>query len=50
MFLAPFWQMLGVTVGLSIVVAAASWYLVERPALRFKDGFRAGLARKAASV
>jgi peptidoglycan/LPS O-acetylase OafA/YrhL len=34
-FLSPFWQMLGATLVLTLASAAASWYLVERPALRW---------------
>jgi len=34
-FVAPFWQMLGWTLGFTILSAAASWYLVEKTALRF---------------
>jgi peptidoglycan/LPS O-acetylase OafA/YrhL len=36
MFRSPFWPMLGVTVVLTLVSAAVSWYLVERPALLLK--------------
>lgn len=40
-FVTPFWQMLGFTVALTLMSAAVSWYLVERPALRLKDGLAA---------
>ena len=40
-FVTPFWQMLGFTVALTLVSAAISWYLVEKPALRLKDGLAA---------
>ena len=36
MFGSPFWPMLGVTLVLTLASAAISWYLVEKPALRFK--------------
>ena len=36
MFGSPFWPMLGVTLILTLASAAISWYLVEKPALRFK--------------
>lgn len=35
LFQAPFWPVLGVVVGISIIVAAASWYGLERPILRW---------------
>ena len=36
MFGSPFWPMLAVTLVLTLASAAVSWYLVEKPALRFK--------------
>lgn len=36
-FSGGFWQVLGPTVGISIVVAAISWYLLESRALRLKS-------------
>jgi len=35
LFQAPFWTVLGAVTGLSIVVAAISWYGLERPILRW---------------
>ena len=35
-FSAPFWPMLGAVLGLTVVAAAVSYLLVERPALRLK--------------
>lgn len=32
-----FWPMLGVVLILTVVMASASWFLLERPLLRFKD-------------
>jgi peptidoglycan/LPS O-acetylase OafA/YrhL len=32
-----FWPVLAITLGLSIVVAALSYYVLERPVLRLKD-------------
>jgi peptidoglycan/LPS O-acetylase OafA/YrhL/4-amino-4-deoxy-L-arabinose transferase-like glycosyltransferase len=36
-FNAAFWPMLAWTAGVTIALAALTWYLVEKPALRFKD-------------
>jgi peptidoglycan/LPS O-acetylase OafA/YrhL len=36
MFGSPFWPMLAVTLVLTLASATVSWYLVEKPALRFK--------------
>lgn len=44
-FFVPFWQVFGVVVGLTIVVSAASYYLVERPFLRLKSRRFAGSRR-----
>jgi peptidoglycan/LPS O-acetylase OafA/YrhL len=37
-------------VAVTVALAAASYYLVERPALRFKDGFRGGPSRARGSA
>lgn len=45
-----FWVLLGATLVMSVIVATASYYLVEKPLLRFKDPRsrgRAGPARRA---
>ena len=34
---ADFWELLGITLALTILLAAVSYYLLERPALRLKD-------------
>ena len=39
-----------VSVPITIALAAASYYVVERPALRFKDGFRGGPSRARGSA
>lgn len=36
-FNVPFWSTLAWTVGVTLILATISWYLVERPALRYKD-------------
>jgi peptidoglycan/LPS O-acetylase OafA/YrhL/4-amino-4-deoxy-L-arabinose transferase-like glycosyltransferase len=36
-FNVPFWTTLAWTVVVTVVLSTVSWYLVERPALRFKD-------------
>jgi peptidoglycan/LPS O-acetylase OafA/YrhL len=36
-FNVPFWTTLAWTVGVTVLLSAISWYLVERPALRYKD-------------
>jgi peptidoglycan/LPS O-acetylase OafA/YrhL len=36
-FNVPFWTTLGWTVAVTIILSTLSWYLVERPALRYKD-------------
>ena len=36
-FNVPFWTTLAWTVGVTILLSTISWYLVERPALRYKD-------------
>lgn len=36
-FNVPFWTTLAWTVGVTVAVSTVSWYLVERPALRYKD-------------
>jgi peptidoglycan/LPS O-acetylase OafA/YrhL len=38
LFNSPVWPMLAVVVALSVVAATISYYVVERPALRFKRG------------
>jgi peptidoglycan/LPS O-acetylase OafA/YrhL len=40
--------MTSIAIALSVVCAAASYYLIERPALSFKDGFRTRRRRSAA--
>ena len=36
-FHVPFWSTLAWTVAVTIILSTISWYVVERPALRFKD-------------
>ena len=36
-FNVPFWTTLGWTVAVTIILSTISWYLIERPALRYKD-------------
>lgn len=46
-FNVPFWTTMAWTVGVTIVLSTVSWYLVEKPAMRYRDKplglFRAGV-------
>jgi peptidoglycan/LPS O-acetylase OafA/YrhL len=47
---SPFLVMLVCVLGISLACAAASYYVVERPLLRFKDGFRRRQREKASNT
>ena len=49
----PFWESFGIAVAMTVAVASASYYFIEKPFLRLKDRTvfkRAGLKRIAAAT